>query len=104
MSLTKISLYIWEKLNYSRPKRVWLVTSRLWLEKWKTFFYSVNSICTNLSLLKAGSAEDISGLIHLYYGLCVQLPCHIWLPEPIKFRNYFHTFFKAALLKYMDNK
>jgi hypothetical protein len=80
----------WEKLNYSWPKRVWLVASRLGKGKWKTFLYSVHSICSNLSLLGAGFAKNISGLIHLYYGLCVQLPCHIWPPEPGKFRNYLY--------------
>jgi hypothetical protein len=30
-----------EYLNYSRPGRVWLVTSRLGMGKWQTFFYSV---------------------------------------------------------------
>ncbi len=56
----------------------------------------VHSICTNLSLLGAGSAEDISGLIHLYCGLCVQLPCHIWPSKPGKFR-IFLTLFKGIV-------
>jgi hypothetical protein len=30
-----------EYLNYSRPGRVWSVTSRLGTGKWQTFFYSV---------------------------------------------------------------
>jgi hypothetical protein len=33
-----------EKLNYSPPGRVWLVTSRLGTRKWLTFFYSVPDI------------------------------------------------------------
>ncbi len=33
-----------EKFNYSRPGRVWPVTSRLGTGKWQTFFYSVDSL------------------------------------------------------------
>jgi hypothetical protein len=40
MSLTKLSLG-GKKLNYSRPGRVWSVTSRLGTGKRPTFFYSV---------------------------------------------------------------
>ncbi len=34
-----------EKLNYSRPGRVWSVTSRLRTGKWLTLFYSVLWLC-----------------------------------------------------------
>jgi hypothetical protein len=40
MSLTKLSLG-GKKLNYSRPGRVWSVTSRLGMGKRLTLFYSV---------------------------------------------------------------
>ena len=44
MSLTKLSLG-GKKLNYSRPGRVWSVTSRLGTGKRLTLFYSVSYIC-----------------------------------------------------------
>ena len=44
MSLTKLSLGR-KKLNYSRPGRVWSVTSRLGTGKRLTLFYSVSYIC-----------------------------------------------------------
>ncbi len=50
-SLTKISLG--EYLSYSRPGKVWLVTSRLGTEKPLTFLYSVLTL-PPLSAAKAG--------------------------------------------------
>jgi hypothetical protein len=43
MNKTKIKRLTGKKFNYSRPGRVWLVTSRLGTGKWLTFFYSVET-------------------------------------------------------------
>ncbi len=43
MSLTKLSMAGYNLIDYSRPGRVWLVTSRLGTGKSLTYFYSVST-------------------------------------------------------------
>ena len=61
MSLTKLPPGQ-ELLHYSRPGRVWLVTSRLGTGKSLTFFYSVDVIWLFLSLCLLGSNSPCSAV------------------------------------------
>jgi hypothetical protein len=58
MSLTNLFLY-GNKKNYSRPGRVWLVTSRLGTGKWQNFFLQCSihllQICRHIFLFLLGN-------------------------------------------------
>jgi hypothetical protein len=59
MSLIKLFLG-GNNLVFSRPERVWSVTSRLGTGKWLTLFYS--ALVERIPLLKAGKGETKLGM------------------------------------------
>jgi hypothetical protein len=75
MSLIKLFLD-GNNLVFSRPERVWSVTSRLGTGKWLTLFYSVTSMqtvhCIHVHfVLGAGCRVDSSGTLYWFYAVPV---------------------------------
>ncbi len=62
--------------NYSRPGRVWLVTSRLGTEKWLTFFLQFTTYFLNIKYLRSGLLEA-----RRVESLVATTRLHVWLKQ-----------------------